>query len=212
LDFYRNIFAIKGKNGIPKLKGKNTEIETKITNGKKEIKIKQILTDEEINDPNRNDFNLKFESYKKFTGQNIYKTLVKYALGVVDRTLLGNFTQTIEWINGKKEIENLPKVAILTSYNLFLEHPQIMVYIRKNDDKSLPYAVAEFGFTFLRFVYIIPAANKDNINFTKEEDYKKFWHFFKHYSSISNWIFQNLNDKKARLLTVTLNFEQNKSH
>ena len=211
LDLYRNIFAVKGKNGVPKLKGKNFKIETNIAKtGKKETKIKQILTDEEINDPNRDNFKLKLESNQTITAQNIYRTLTKYALGVIDKIEIENFTETIEWINCKKDLEDLPKIAMLTSYDLFLDHPQITVYLRKNDNLNLPYAVAEFGFTFLRFVYIIPATSKGNIDFTKEENYKRFWDFFKHYSSVPNWTFTKMNDKVARKFTLNLNFEQRK--
>ena len=207
LDLYRNVFAVKGKNGIPKLKGKNFEIETSVAKtGKKEVKIKQILTDEEINDPNREDFKLKLESTQTVTAQNIYRTLTKYALGVIERTELENFTKTIDWVNCKKDLDSLPKVAMLTSYNLFLDHPQITVYLRKNDNQNLPYAVAEFGFTFLRFAYIIPATNKDSIDFTKETDYKRFWDFFKHYSSVPDWTFTKMNDNVARKFILNLNF------
>ena len=44
LNLYRVFFGIRGKKGIPKFKGKNFEIENIET-----IKIKQILSDEEIN-------------------------------------------------------------------------------------------------------------------------------------------------------------------
>jgi hypothetical protein len=212
LDLYRNIFAIKGKNGIPKLKGRNFEIETIITDeSKKETKIKQFLTDDELNDPNHNDFQLKCETNQKFTAQNVYKTLTKYALGVIEKADLNNFTETIEWVNGNNNIDNLPKVAIFTSYELFLKHPQITVYLRKNGNTNLPYAVAEFGFTFLRFVYIIPATNKDSTDFTEDDNYNKFWEFFKHYSSQQNWAFKSLNDNVARQFTINLNFEQRKN-
>lgn len=202
LNLYRNVFGIKGKNGIPKLKGKNFEIENKGT-----IEIKQILTDEEINDPNRDDFKIRLESTQNITAQNIYKTLSKYALGVIDRTQIANFSDTIEWINGTKNINNLPKVAMLTSYDLFTIHPKLMVYLRKTDDNKLPYAVAEFRFTFLTFVYIIPNSSKDTTDFTQDENFKHFWDFFKHYSSVPNWKFQEMNNNTARQFTMNLNFE-----
>jgi len=202
LNLYRNFFGIKGKNGIPKLKGKNFEIENKGT-----IEIKQILSDEEINDPNRDDFKIRLETTQNFTSQNIYKTLSKYALGVIDRAQIANFNDTIEWINGTKNIDNLPKVAMLTSYDLFSTHPKLMVYLRKTEDNKLPYAVAEFRFTFLTFVYIIPNSSKDTTHFTQDDNFKHFWDFFKHYSSVPNWKFQKMNDNTARPFAMNLNFE-----
>ena len=45
---------------------------------------------------------MRLETTENITTQNIYKTLSKYALGVIDRTQIVNFKDTIEWINGKK--------------------------------------------------------------------------------------------------------------
>lgn len=114
LSLFRNFFGIKGKKGIPKLKGKNFEI---VNNER--IEIKQILSDEEINKTEYDDFKLRLETYQSITDQNIYKTLAKYAIGVIDRAQIANFEETLAWINGTKEIDNLPKVAMLETYDFF---------------------------------------------------------------------------------------------
>lgn len=203
LNLYRTVFGIKGKNGVPKLKGKNFEIENKGA-----IEIKQILTDEEINDPNRDDFKLRLETNQDITTQNIYRTLSKYALGVIDKKQLENFQETIEWINGDKSFENLPKIKMLLSYELFSTHPKMMVYLRKNDNYDLPFAVVELRFTFLTFVYIIPKSSKDEKDFTQSEDFEKFWDFFKHYSSVRDWKSIYLNDSTARKFVMNMIFDK----
>ena len=201
LNLYRVFFGIRGKKGIPKFKGKNFEIENNET-----IKIKQILSDEEINDPNRDDFQMRLQATEKITTQNIYKTLSKYALGVIDRTQIVNFKDTIEWINGKKNIDKLPKIAIFTSYYLFSTHPQLMVYLRKTKDNKLPYAVAEFRFAYLTFVYIIPNSNKDTSDFTQDDNFNYFWNFFKHYSLLPNWHFCKMNNNTPQPFVMNLKF------
>jgi hypothetical protein len=206
LNLYRVFFRIRGKNGIPKLKGKNFEIEIK---NEETITI-DILSDEEIAVSDCNDFQVRLETTENITTQNIYKTLSKYALGVIDRTQIVNFKDTIEWINSKKNIDNLPKIAILTSYDLFSARPKIMVYLRKNEDNKLPYAVAEFRFTYLIFVYIIPNSNKDTTDFTQDNNFEYFWDFFKHYSSIQDWSFQKMNDNTIRPFVMNLNIGKNK--
>ena len=206
LNLYRVFFRIRGKNGIPKLKGKNFEIEIK---NEETITI-DILSDEEIAVSDCNDFQVRLETTEKITTQNIYKTLSKYALGVIDRTQIVNFKDTIEWINGKKNIDNLPKIAILTSYDLFSTHPKLTVYLRKSKDDKLPYAVAEFRFTYLTFVYIIPNSNKDTTDFTQDNNFEYFWNFFKHYSSIQDWSFQKMNDNTIRPFVMNLNIGKNK--
>lgn len=202
LNLYRNVFGIRGKSGVPKLKGKNFEMENNGT-----IVIKQYLTDEEVSDPDRDDFNVKLETSQELTAQNIYRTLSKYALSVIDKNYLVAFAETIKWINGEVSFDNLPKVAMLTSYSLFAYHPKLMVYIRKSDDFELPFTVAEFRFAFLTFVFIIPKSSKDNIDFTNAEDYNRFWQFFKHFSSVPNWTFAKMNDTTARKFVMNLNFE-----
>lgn len=205
LSFFRNFFGIKGKKGIPILKGKNFEI---VNNGT--IEIKQILSDEEIKNRVHDDFKLLLKTYQNITAQNIYKTLAKYALGVIDRAQIANFEETLAWINGTKDIDNLPKVAMLASYDLFSTHPKLIVYLRKNEDCKLPYAVAEFRFTFLTFVYIIPNSTKDTADFTQDDNYKYFWDFFKHYSKVSNWTYIDLNDSTAKPFVINLNFDESK--
>lgn len=207
LNLYRVFFRIRGKNGIPKLKGKNFEIEIEKEETKKEETIIiDILSDEEIAVSDCNDFQVRLETTEKITTQNIYKTLSKYALGVIDRTQIVNFKDTIEWINGKRNIDNLPKVAILSSYDLFSTHPKLTVYLRKSKDNKLPYAVAEFRFTYLTFVYIIPNSNKDTIDFTQDDNFNYFWNFFKHYSLLPNWHFYKMNNNTPQLFVMNLKF------
>lgn len=202
LDLYRLFFGIKGKNGVPKLKGKNYQIENNGT-----IEIKQYLETDEID--KNDDLNIKLKTNKKIISQNIYRTLSKYALSVVNKEHLPYFKKTIDWINGDTSIDNLPRIGILKTYELFSRHPTLVVYIRKNDNKKLPYAVAEFRFTFLVFVYIIPLSNKDDIDFTEKEDFEKFWKFFKHYN-IKNWSFKTLNDDEPKEFEINMNFKERK--
>lgn len=204
LNLYRNVFGIKGKNGIPKLKGKNFEIQN---NGDGKIEIKHFLNEEEEKDPNFDDFKVRLETNQNIVVQNIYRTLSKYALSVIDRQYLNNFKDTISWINQEFDCDILPKVAMLTSYELFSHHPQLVVYRLKNEDNNLPSAVAEFRFTFLTFVFIVPFASINRSNFTEDEDFNKFWEFFKPYSSVKGWKFNKMNDAIPRKFKMNLNFE-----
>ena len=84
------------------------------------------------------------------------------------------------------------------------------MYLRKSKDDKLPYAVAEFRFTYLTFVYIIPNSNKDTTDFTQDNNFEYFWNFFKHYSSIQDWSFQKMNDNTIRPFVMNLNIGKNK--
>lgn len=205
LNFFRVFFGVRGKSGVPKLKGKNFEI----TNNEA-IEIIQRLSDKELKDSISNNFEFRLETKQNVTKQNIYKALVKYAISVIDRRYIVNFKKTIAWINGVETIDTLPKVAVLTSYDMFTEHPQLIVYLRKNEETKLPYVVAEFKFTCLTFVYIIPGSSKDSTDFTNEDDYKYFWNFFKHYNSVHNWSFLKLNDNVPRKFVINIDFNKKK--
>lgn len=205
LNFFRVFFGVRGKSGVPKLKGKNFEI----TNNEV-IEIIQRLSDKELKDSISNNFEFRLETKQNVTKQNIYKALVKYAISVIDRRYIVNFKKTIAWINGVETIDTLPKVALLTSYDMFTEHPQLIVYLRKNEETKLPYVVAEFKFTCLTFVYIIPGSSKDSTDFTNEDNYKYFWNFFKHYNSVHNWSFLKLNDNVPRKFVMNIDFNKKK--
>ena len=204
LDLFRMFFGIKGKNGIPKLKGQNYEIENNGT-----IEIKHFLQDGEVKeekDENLKNISLKLKTNQKITNQNLYKALCKFALSVIDKKQLKHFDETISWINDDITKKELPKVAMLKSYDLFAHHPKLVLYNRKTEE-SLPFTVAEFRFTLLTFVFIVPFCAKDKVDYLNETDYQRFWSFFKHYESTKNWSFLNLSDDKEKPLKMNLKME-----
>lgn len=204
LDLYRNFFGIKGKNGVPKLKGKNFEI---INPQNGQIEIKYFLNESEMNNPIEIDQNLRLETNTAINFQNIYRTLSKYALSVIDQQFLVGFENTINWINSEKSFKKLPKIALLTSYDMFTAHPKLAVYIRKNNNYNLPFAIGEFRFTFITLVYIIPASSNDNSDFTTQQEYNQFWTFFKHYSSLKDWQFKPMDNDSPKKYIINLNFK-----
>jgi hypothetical protein len=202
LDLYRSYFRVQGKNGPPKIKGKNFEFHATDT----EVKIKYFGDDDgnQMTDFGRT---YKFDTNKEITEQNIYRTLCKFFIGVIDPQYLPRFTNTIEWINGERKIPFLPKVAIMYSYHFFkTTHPQICVYLRKVNNKSLPFAVGEFHFTFLTFVFVIPIELEDEKKFLTADEYDTFWKFFKHYSLNKDWRFENFSDDSRKNLVLNVNF------
>jgi len=205
LKFYGIFFGVKGKNGIPKIKGRNFELSNE---GQIEIKHYADTDDDIDNEEDLTETKLQLDTYDSIIMQDIYKTLCKYALSVVDSNEIAKFQKTISWINGKTETTTLPKVAILTSYDFFKTHPSLIVYLRKDENTDLPYAVGELHYTFLTLVFIIPLAESDTKDFSEDENYENFWQFFKHYNSTENWNFRNFSDKTKRKFTLNLNFKQ----
>lgn len=205
LSLYRNFFQVRGKKGVSKLKGKNFEI----SHGDP-FHIKHFLTEDQIKDAERDPFNVRFDTHESVALQNVYKALVKYALSVMPTAELTNFRDTIDWIKSSENIDALPKVAVFHSYHLFAEQPKLMLSIRKSEDQTLPYAVAEFRFTFLVFVFILPLSSKDKRSFINAEDFDHFWKSFSHYSRQDGWKFENMSDKVKRPFAMNLKFEVRK--
>jgi hypothetical protein len=209
LDVYRVFFKVKGKNSIPKLKFNNNAVVSNVE--KKDIPENnlEILDDTENlmvvvsqnieHNKETGDLTVLLESNNKLKEVNIYKTLCKYALSVIDSNELQHFEKTIDWINTNNEQEiNLPKIAHLIANHMYVDIPMLSLYIRKNNDYTHPYVVAEFKFKSLIFVYILPFSSKDMQNFIENEKYNLFWKTFKHYDSVKDWVFNDFSDTKEK--------------
>ena len=209
LDVYRVFFKVKGKNSIPKLKFDNNAIVTNIE--KKDIpknNIEELKNTENLmlvrsqnieHNEETGELTVLLESNNKLKEVNIYKTLCKYALSVIDSDELQHFEKTIDWINTNNEQKiNLPKIAYLIANPMYVDTPVLCLYIRKDDDYTHPYLVAEFKFKSLIFVYILPFSSKDKRSFIEKEEYDLFWKTFKHYDSVKDWVFYNFSDTKSK--------------
>ena len=212
LNLFRTFFGILNKdNKIPIIKGKNFEYRNL---GNKNISL-QIIDDGTNSFPEDpalppNSVLLKYN--EKITKQNIYKVLVKFAISIIDRSKISKFDKTIDWIRDNNNFkQNLPKIAVLSSYELFKEKPLLTVFIRKTDNNNIPYAVAEFHFTFLTFVYIIPTFSDEEKHYLSDEEFVEYWKFFKQYDLAKDFEFQSFNDFVNREVQFSLNFVQDKS-
>jgi len=225
LDIYRVFFKVKGKKGIPKLKYNNGAVVTSIE--KKDIPKNDltILNDTENlmviisqnieHNKETGELTVLLESNNKLKEVNIYKTLCKYALSIIDSNELKYFEKTIDWINTNDEQKiDLPKIAHLIANPMYVDTPILSLYIRKNNDYTHPHVLAEFKFKSLIFVYILPFSSKDKKSFVDNEEYNFFWKTFKHYDSVKNWIFydfSDIKDKKYQFRMRMINQNTNKS-
>ncbi len=201
---YACIFGIKGKNGIPVYKGKNFKLSRNDNGG---LDLNYFLAPGE----EKSRFPVTLETFDNIVMQNIYRTLCKYGLSVMDKEYLEKFKGTLSWIKGEKDFTKLPVIAILKSYKMVTAQPKITISVRTDDDKTFPYAVGEFRCTYLTFVFIIPANEVDNKSFTNNSDYDNFWKFFRHYSSIKEWEFVDfsVSKKKCHVLQMDMQTSTN---
>lgn len=199
LSLWRSLHGVKGK------KNKRKKIKTH------DFKMSNT-EDDKIEIPYKEDFDLfnqgiKFTTPQKITGQNIYKALCKYFISIIEDKDLKYFTETINWLSSEKLISSLPKIVTAISYRGFsLQQPKIQVFLRKNDNKNIPYAVGELSFTCMRLIFIIPFSSQDDRNFTVENDFKRYKEVFHGFLKDENWDYIDFSSTKKQKMTFQLNF------
>lgn len=184
LDPFRVFFGVQGKKGVIHHKyGENYEI---IREDDGALKINITLTDEEIaagKAENLKDVQLK--GHQPLLPQNVYKSLVKYALGILPPEMMAAFQNTLQWLRFEKKVDRLP-IMRLESGAHYKERPAVVTMIRKDDDESLPYAVAELQIMNFKFLYIIPMCDERDEKFLGEGYWDRFLDCFKMYRK-RNW-------------------------
>lgn len=207
---YTTFFGITGKRGVPKLSGKGFDIA--YSNDQAAVPVKLIKSDIDIEDDIENSLREKKEFtrviHETIVWQDLYRTLCKYTLSLLDSSELVPFQKTISWINREFSAEQLPRVAILRSYAFFRKQPGMLIYTRNNEDTELPFMVGEFHHTLLTFVFIMPFASNDRCSFTDEVDYRHFWSKFNHFNQVNGWRFMNMSRDEETTLEMELNFKQ----
>lgn len=208
-DLARTMFGIKNKdNKTPKMKGKNFSF-SKEEDEKLSV---AIVENTEGNDEGKLLESVVFKTGKNIKLQNIYKALCKFSLSVIDDKNLQYFEDTIEWLKGEKEVEQLPKIATLYGYEFFTNRPELTLYVRNNDCDDLPYLVGEFRFAFYMYIFIVPFAGKDSKAFLSEEEYTNFLNCFQHIKAKGNFEYLEFSQNIVRELTFNINFQQNETN
>jgi len=201
LGLFRTFYNVKGKGGSKKYIGKNFKMST---GDQVQIKLSG-----QTNDTIKNEEGLKtkLQSDQPIVSQNVYKSLCKYFLSVIDKKYLHHFKQTIDWINGNTQLKKLPKIANALSNRIFSTQPKLSYYLRKDDDKDLPYAVGVFYFTTMIFVFIVPATDQDDKEFIEQTDFENFWKTFSLFDKIEGWERVDFSSNKPREFIVNLNIK-----
>lgn len=168
IGMFRTICGLKKKdNKIPK---------TELYDGKyiDYIESEEFTGPIIIDNKGNEKFNLKETTDVIFS--DIYKLLVKITISVLEAKYRNDFVKAIRWVR-LDEIDSekltLPKLGIFYSENIF-KQPEVITFIRQNDDKELPYCYSEIRIGILIFVCIIPFSEKDNGLITAKE-FKYFW-------------------------------------
>jgi len=156
---YYSLYQKKGKEGIPSIQGKNIKIDNKNKNGGIVIKSKSDFSSLE------NLFNKDHiidEPSLKYTPQNLYKCLCKFAVSVIEKKYLNKLSKTIQWITSDSTVERLPIVLIRQSK--IHDQPLIGIYVKKDStDSDLPEFIIRLFIINFEYLYILPFVDDNEV-------------------------------------------------
>lgn len=171
-----SLYGIKGKKGCRKTAGRNFKLSTDNINNTPCIKIQidGLSIDENNIQESLKSIPQLDTSTLKYIPQNIYKCLCKYALSVIDGKYMSHFRKTIEWINESVRYRKLPNIKY-SQLSTLSTAPILCVFVRKNNDYSLPFCFASLDIANIRHLFIVPFSDMDKYSFTTENKSKLFW-------------------------------------
>ena len=170
----RTFMSINGKNGKGKIKDDSFAL---YEDGAKSMKIdlyeKESPKEKHWKfEKDWDNFKLSFTHPQMVNPQDVYRAVVKYAIGVMNEAQLPYFEETIKWIKKERPATELPRLCFfLDQYPGKKGKPCITVFSRKNEDRSLPYSYVELQVAGVVIFAIIPFCDQDDRSFSKKEDW-----------------------------------------
>ncbi|WP_343565579.1 HNH endonuclease, partial [Kiloniella sp. b19] len=200
---WRVLKGVKGKRGIPSLISKGAGYS--ITNEDRGAIFKgpdgQPVSPLSIK-------TIPICNERKINLTNVYRALVRAAIGIMPRSCLANIAKTIEWVRYSSSFGDtmeLPPVAIGQS-GRFCDQPVMTVYVNKVLDEQMPYIFADYFIGPFVFVIIIPSVNDQQDYFSCRDAYNHFWHNCKHYELFHGWEFLDWSADEKEDYNWTLKF------
>lgn len=173
----RTFMSLRGKKGLVKIKDDSFAL---YEDAPGQIHIDLFEQDEpELKhwefEQNGDDFKWTFTHPQMLNPQDVYRAVVKYVIGVMENAELSHFKETITWVRKMRTATDLPRLCFYLDNNPKSEEkPCITVFLRMNDDKSLPYCFVELQVSGVVIFGIIPLCDQDDRTYSKEEDWNHF--------------------------------------
>lgn len=141
--------------------------------------------------------------------QDIYRAIVKYALGVIEQSELSKFSKTLLWLRKRTSASEFPPILVYQDNNpISAENPQITVFLRRDNDKATPYSFVELRIVGVIVVSIIPFCSEDTLTFSMKDEYLRFQSLTKIYSNLPVLKVLNVSDDIENRLYFNLQFKQ----
>ena len=153
-----SLFQIKGKNGPPNINGKNIEIDNKNEKG---ILIKNQINIISADNIDGHEFEIS-EQCLKYSCQNLYKCLCKFAISLIDKQHLERLSGTINWIASDNIVTELPTVW-RRSCQIHTQ-PMMGIYVKKaTEEKELPEFIVKLFIINVEYLFILPFVDSSTV-------------------------------------------------
>nr|WP_315494222.1 helix-turn-helix transcriptional regulator [uncultured Rhodoferax sp.] len=148
-------------------------------------------------------------SGKPLRPQDVYRTLVKFALSVIPEVHLPDFAKTINWLrNNEHQDEPLPMVAAALVLLPPSPAASIVLHVRKSAASRLPHVLCEFRVGPYLYVYALPFSQRDSWDLVGFFDTPDFRKTFRHLAAVPSWSLQDYSSPHEIPLATRIRFEQ----
>lgn len=202
MEFFRSMYRVHGKNGIPKNSKFNHEDDV----------FKIVVDQKQESSNDKFDIeNFEVQSGKNVSPLNLYKSIVLYAVSLIGNANRDSLIETVRWLKGLNNQASLPLISYSVQPGLWKDSPWAICYTRNNNDKQFPQFVIEFHFLFFVFVAIVPFASGDIKDFTNVDDYNFFWDNMPHYKNSKGWVREDWSSDERKELKYLVKMVRNNS-
>lgn len=134
---------------------------------------KMLLVVSDKLEQNENLYNIPLK-LTKLNSMDIYRTLCKYIISVLQNEYLQYYQSTIKWIKKDQAIPNDKLFSVW--YNTIPQNytiPELTIYIKKEKDNIPKLIIGELWTSVIHFIYIIPNDNLslNDVNKLKDDTY-----------------------------------------
>lgn len=152
-------------------------------------------------------YTLDLIGQQKIVSQNIYKSLCKFALSIMDKEYLQYFKRTIDWVSSDEFVDRLPPIGEAIHSGKASSNPTLYLMMRQVDKKNLPFAVGVLQYTCKMMMFILPFSTQDDQEFLNDDHIEDLRKIFKPFSS-ADMTFNDFSNYNRRTLDLHLIFNK----
>lgn len=174
--FENVLFGVHGKKGIPKVKSSDRElIENK---GNSHLSMHAVAVEQNGDEPPRQ---VTIKAPKKIAEQDVYRCFCKYALSCCKDDIFAQFKHLVPWLKRSFDYDKTPWVLAYRHLNLdaetgnMAEQPIMNMYIRRDEDNTMPFFICELHHTIRTHVFILPRDEDERVRFASRENCMSVW-------------------------------------